>query len=73
MIEVLDYINELQAAFNECNRALKSSAPSFLSFGNKSSIKSKIKQRRGQAYRHSYRNVIKCLNNSELEIKKKTG
>jgi len=73
MIEVLDYINELQAAFDECNRALKPSAPCFLSFGNKSSIKSKIKQTRGQAYRHSYRNVIKCLNISGFEIKKRTG
>jgi len=73
MIEVLDYINELRAAFEECNRALKPNAPCFLSFGNKSSIKSKIKQTRGHAYRHSYRNVIKCLDKSGFEIKKKTG
>ncbi len=73
MIEVLDYINELGEAFDECNRALKPSSPCFLSFGNKSSIKSKIKQTRGLAYRHSYKNVIKCLNSAGLEIKKKTG
>jgi ubiquinone/menaquinone biosynthesis C-methylase UbiE len=73
MIEVLDYINELQTAFVECKRALKPSSSCFLSFGNKSSIKSKIKQTRGQAYRHSYRNVVKCLNTSGFEIKKKTG
>jgi ubiquinone/menaquinone biosynthesis C-methylase UbiE len=73
MIEVLDYINELQASFDDCKRVLKPSAPCFLSFGNKSSIKSKIKQARGQAYRHSYQDVIKCLNMSGLQIKKKTG
>lgn len=73
MIEVLDYIPELQETFRDCKRALKTNAPCILSFGNKSSIKSKIKQMRGRSYLHSYKNVIACLNETGFEIKKKTG
>ena len=43
MIEVLDYIPELESAFEECKRTLKPKAPCFLSFGNKSSIKAKLR------------------------------
>jgi ubiquinone/menaquinone biosynthesis C-methylase UbiE len=43
MIEVLDYITELDEALTECYRTLKSNAPLLLSFGNKSSLKSKLR------------------------------
>ena len=43
MIEVLDYIAELDEALTECYRTLKSNAPLLLSFGNKSSLKSKLR------------------------------
>jgi len=43
MIEVLDYIVELDKALVECYRTLKVNAPLLLSFGNKSSLKSKLR------------------------------
>jgi len=73
MIEVLDYIQELNQVFDECKRALKQKAPCFLSFGNKSSIKSKIKEMHGNAYRHSYKKVMTCLAKSGLVVEKKRG
>ncbi len=73
MIEVLDYIPELNQVFDECKRALKQKATCFLSFGNKSSIKSKIKETHGNGYRHSYKNVMTCLAKSGLVVEKKRG
>lgn len=43
MIEVLDYIPEVEEALKECCRTLKPDAPLLLSFGNKSSLKSKLR------------------------------
>ncbi len=73
MIEVLDYIPELQEAFLECKRTLKTNASSILSFGNKSSLKAKLKSIKGKSYRHNYREVIKCLSATGFTINKKTG
>jgi ubiquinone/menaquinone biosynthesis C-methylase UbiE len=73
MIEVLDYVSDLQEAFLECKRTLKTNASSILSFGNKSSLKAKLKSIRGKSYRHSYREVIKCLSETGFTMNKKTG
>jgi ubiquinone/menaquinone biosynthesis C-methylase UbiE len=73
MIEVLDYIPELESAFQECKRTLKPNASCFFSFGNKSSLKAKLKEIRGQSYLHSYKNVMGALSKTGLTAKKKTG
>jgi SAM-dependent methyltransferase len=63
MIEVLDYIPELEVALNECNRTLKPNSNCVLSFGNKSSFKSKLKSLMvgGKSYLHSYKSVVQSL------------
>ncbi len=73
MIEVLDYISELNQALIECKRTLKTNAYSILSFGNKSSLKAKLKAMQGKNYRHSYREVMQCLSTTGFVVKKKTG
>jgi ubiquinone/menaquinone biosynthesis C-methylase UbiE len=73
MIEVLDYIPELDQALSECKRTLKTNASSILSFGNKSSVKAKLKAIQGKSYRHSYKEVIQCLSKTGFLVKKKTG
>ena len=73
MIEVLDYIPELQEAFLECKRTLKSDSSSILSFGNKSSLKAKLKSMQGKSYRHNYREVMQCLCETGFTINNKTG
>jgi len=73
MIEVLDYIPELQEALLECKRTLKNNASSILSFGNKSSLKAKLKSIKGKSYRHNYREVIECLSETGFTMNMKTG
>lgn len=73
MIEVLDYIPELDQSFLECKRTLKPSASSFISFGNKSSLKAKLKSVRGKTYCHNYCSVMQCLIKTGFIIKRKTG
>jgi ubiquinone/menaquinone biosynthesis C-methylase UbiE len=73
MIEVLDYIPQLDQALSECKRTLKSNASSILSFGNKSSLKAKLKAIQGKSYRHSYKEVMQCLSKTGFLVKKKTG
>jgi ubiquinone/menaquinone biosynthesis C-methylase UbiE len=73
MIEVLDYIPELAEAFSECKRTLKPGASSILSFGNKSSLKAKLKSIQGKSYRHNYREAVQCLSVTGFAINKKTG
>lgn len=73
MIEVLDYIPELESALAECKRTLKSDTSCILSFGNKSSMKAKLKAMQGKSYRHSYRNVIHCLTKTGFVVLKKSG
>jgi ubiquinone/menaquinone biosynthesis C-methylase UbiE len=73
MIEVLDYISELEQALIECKRTLKPNASSILSFGNKSSLKARMKATQGKPYRHSYKEALQCLSNTGLVVKKKTG
>jgi ubiquinone/menaquinone biosynthesis C-methylase UbiE len=69
----LDYIPELDQALTECHRTLKPNASLILSFGNKSSLKSKLREVRGKSYRHSYREVMHFLHRTGFTIKKKTG
>lgn len=73
MIEVLDYIPELDQAFIEAYRTLKPNASLILSFGNKSSLKAKLRQLSGKSYQHSYINVIQTLTKMGFQIKRKTG
>ncbi|MCL2358407.1 MAG: class I SAM-dependent methyltransferase [Nitrososphaerota archaeon] len=73
MIEVLDYIPELGLALGECRRTLKPGASAVLSFGNKSSIKARLKAMQGKSYRHSYGEMIRCLSKTEFIIKRKLG
>ncbi len=73
MIEVLDYIPELELAFAECNRTLKPYASCILSFGNKSSLKSKLREMQGKSYQHSYKEAVQNLCRTGFTIKKKMG
>lgn len=73
MIEVLDYISELDQALSECRRTLKTNASSVLSFGNKSSLKAKLKAMQGKSYRHSYKEVLQCLSKTGFLVEKKIG
>jgi ubiquinone/menaquinone biosynthesis C-methylase UbiE len=73
MIEVLDYIPELDEVLAECHRTLKPNAPLILSFGNKSSLKAKLREIKGKSYKHSYRKVTKALIEAGFSIKEKTG
>jgi ubiquinone/menaquinone biosynthesis C-methylase UbiE len=73
MIEVLDYIPELDQAFSEALRALKPETPLIVSFGNKSSPKAKLRRLSGKSYLHAYDKVIKALKKAGFTVKKKTG
>jgi len=73
MIEVLDYIPELDQALTECKRTLKLNASCILSFGNKSSLKAKLKAMQGKSYRHSYKEAIQCLSKTGFTVKRKRG
>ncbi|MCW3995372.1 MAG: class I SAM-dependent methyltransferase [Candidatus Bathyarchaeota archaeon] len=73
MIEVLDYIPEMNLAFSECKRTMKPNADCVLSFGNKSSIKAKLRAMRGKSYRHSYREAVQSLRETGFTIKRRVG
>jgi ubiquinone/menaquinone biosynthesis C-methylase UbiE len=73
MIEVLDYIPEADEALRECYRTLKSNALLILSFGNKSSLKSKLRELHGKSYRHSYGMVMQCLFKTGFTVRRKMG
>jgi ubiquinone/menaquinone biosynthesis C-methylase UbiE len=73
MIEVLDYIPELGEALVECKRTLKTNAACVLSFGNKASLKAKLKAMQGKSYRHSYKTVVQCLAATGFIIRSKMG
>jgi 2-polyprenyl-3-methyl-5-hydroxy-6-metoxy-1,4-benzoquinol methylase len=73
MVEVLDYIPELGQAFSECKRTLKPDSSCVLSFGNKSSIKAKLKAMQGKSYRHSYGEVVSNLSKTGFGVKNKLG
>jgi len=73
MIEVLDYIPELYEALAECHRTLKPNASLIVSFGNKSSLKSKLRETRGKSYTHSYQSVMRSLVKTGFKVKKRMG
>jgi len=73
MIEVLDYIADIDEALMECYRTLKSNAPLILSFGNKSSFKSQLRELRGKSYTHSYGRVIQSLSKAGFAVLRRMG
>ncbi|MDR0459946.1 MAG: class I SAM-dependent methyltransferase [Nitrososphaerota archaeon] len=73
MIEVLDYIPELDVALNECNRTLKHNSTCVLSFGNRASFKAKLKGLKGKSYLHSYKRVMQDLSKTDFLICAKLG
>ena len=73
MIEVLDYIPEVEEALRECKRTLKSNASLVLSFGNSFSLKSNLRRLRGKSYRHSYGKVMRFLSETGFAVKRKMG
>jgi ubiquinone/menaquinone biosynthesis C-methylase UbiE len=73
MIEVLDYIPQLDVALAECKRTLRNGESLILSFGNKSSLKARLREIRGKSYKHSYRRVVASVQQAGLVIDQKTG
>jgi ubiquinone/menaquinone biosynthesis C-methylase UbiE len=73
MVETLDYIPELNEALAEIHRTLKPEASLILSFGNKSSLKSKLRELRGKSYMHSYQSVMHSLLIIGFTVKRKMG
>ncbi len=73
MIEVLDYISESDEVFAECYRTLQPGGSLVVSFGNKSSIKSRLRETRGKSYQHSYRDATDSLLNAGFKFKRQMG
>ena len=73
MIEVLDYISDLDEALTECYRTLKSDAVLIVSFGNRRSLKSQLRKLRGKSYRHSYKRVMQSLSKTGFAVVRKMG
>jgi len=73
MIEVLDYITELEIALSECYNALKPGGSLVLSFGNNSSLKSKLRKLHRKTYPHSYRKVLHSLDKIGFKTERKMG
>jgi ubiquinone/menaquinone biosynthesis C-methylase UbiE len=73
MIEVLDYISDLDEALTECHRTLKSNAVLIFSFGNKRSLKSQLRELHGKSYRHSYKRVMQSLSKTGFSVVGKMG
>jgi SAM-dependent methyltransferase len=73
LIEVLDYISELEVALIECNRTLKPNSNCVLSFGNKSSFKAKLKGLKGSSYLHSHKSVMRDLPKAGFSLHAQVG
>jgi len=73
MIEVLDYIPELDSVINEIGRTLKKESSFIFSFGNKASVKQKIRLIKGKSYLHSYKSVLENLSRAGFAVRKKLG
>ncbi len=73
IIEVLDYIPEVDEALAECSRILRSESLVVLSFGNQSSLKAKLRGLRGKSYLHSYEKVSQSLRKTGFAVTEKMG
>jgi ubiquinone/menaquinone biosynthesis C-methylase UbiE len=73
MIEVLDYIPDLDETFAECHRTLKSNSTLIVSFGNKRSLKSQLRKLHGKSYMHSYNRVMQSLSKTGFSVVRKMG
>jgi ubiquinone/menaquinone biosynthesis C-methylase UbiE len=73
MVEVLDYIPQLEETVGDCYRVLKADCPFVLSFGNQSSLKAKLRVLRGKSYTHSYRTVMKSLSKTGFKVTDQLG
>ena len=73
MIEVLDYIPQLDFALTECHRTLIKGKSLILPSGNKSSLKAKLREIQGKSYQHSYSRVIESVQRSGLVVERKIG
>jgi ubiquinone/menaquinone biosynthesis C-methylase UbiE len=73
MIEVLDYIPQLEVTLNDCNRTLKLDSKCVLSFGNKSSVKGKLKSLKGKPYLHSFKDLMCNLPKTGFVYKNAVG
>ena len=71
--EVLDYIPELKMVLTECRRILENNHPLVFSFGNRSSLKSILREMSGKHYTHSYGEAISVLKEIGLKIEKAKG
>ena len=76
LIEIFDYIAQSEALLMDCGRALKADGLFVLSFGNTASLKSKLKQLRGNRYmqdRHSQKQVMQMLKDAGFLVTGKVG
>jgi ubiquinone/menaquinone biosynthesis C-methylase UbiE len=73
MVEVLDYISKAEKVFEDCYRTLKFNGFFVFSFGNKSSIKQKLRKLRGKSYTHTYDRIMNWLSATGFSVKRKIG
>jgi ubiquinone/menaquinone biosynthesis C-methylase UbiE len=73
MIEVLDYVPELNAVLAECKRILRLGGVLCFSFGNSASLKAKARWFFGKKYRHSFKKVVQNLSMVGLFVGKMQG
>jgi ubiquinone/menaquinone biosynthesis C-methylase UbiE len=73
MVEVLDYIPQLDQSLGECWRVLKPGSPLVLSFGNQASLKVRLRGLRGKSYTHSYTKVLRCFSDTGFTVNAKLG
>jgi ubiquinone/menaquinone biosynthesis C-methylase UbiE len=73
MIEVIDYIPESDTVLVECSRILKNGCSLVFSFGNKASLKSKLRNLQGKNYMHSYDEIANELRKAGSKLVRKEG
>ena len=73
MIEVLDYIPEFEAVLAECRRVLRPQGSLVLSFGNRSSLKSRLRGLRGKSNLHAYGAVARYSKKLGFRLVAKKG
>ena len=73
MMEVIDYIPESDTVLSGCSRILKNGCSLVFSFGNKASLKSKLRNLQGKSYMHSHGEIIKGLRKAGFKLVRKEG